>query len=93
MGANVPPLINIHRPAKIMILHSFLFNHKMTVLTCDYCVEDRKDIKKVFMGLTKHAGMRACLPSFRISVSFIILDAGDLTIMIHVLALRRQWDF
>lgn len=61
MGANVHSLINIHRPAKIMILHSFLFNRKMTVLTCDYCVEDRKDIKKV-CGPSK-ARRYACVSS------------------------------
>lgn len=93
MGANVHPIFNIHRPAKIMILHSFLFNLKMTVFTCDCCVEDRKDIKKVFVGLAKHAGMRVCLPSFQISVSFIILGAGDMKKMIHMLALRRPRDF
>lgn len=76
-----------------MILHSFLFNLKMTVLTCDYCVEDRKDIKKVFVGLAKHAGMRVCLPRFRISVNFIILGAGELKVMIHMLALRRHGIF
>lgn len=71
--ANVHQLINIHHQAKIMILHSFLYNLKMAVLNSDYCVEDRHDIRQLFVGLAKHAGMRVCLLSFQVSVSFIIL--------------------
>lgn len=42
--ANVHRLINIHHQEKV-IIHYFLFNLKIAILNCDYCLEDRQCIK------------------------------------------------
>lgn len=39
--ANVHQLINTPHQEKIMIIHCFLFNLKVPVLDCDYCLEDK----------------------------------------------------